>query len=137
MAETITGKVAKIVDESTVVINVGSKDGVKGGMRFLIVAEGDEVKDPDSGDLLGKWEIVKGRIVVSHAQDRLAVCVAEPQAGEEGQKPRTLSAAMVEVSMPRAQVGAKAKLNVRPSEVSGGPSVGPIVVGDKVRSVAS
>jgi len=137
MAKTITGKVAKIVDESTVVINVGSKDGVKEAMRFLIVAEGDEVKDPDSGEVLGKWEIVKGRVVVSHAQERLAVCVAEPEEGKEGEKPRTLSAAMVEVSMPRAQGGVRSKLNVRPSEVSGGPSVGPIVVGDKVRAVGS
>jgi hypothetical protein len=130
----IAGKVAKIVNETTVVINVGAKDGVKDGMRFVIVAEGEEVKDPDTGESLGKWEVVKGRVVASHVQENMAVCEAEPPKREGGLSSRTLSAAMIEVSMAGGHEG---KLNVRTGEVSGTPQVGPITVGDRVRSVES
>ena len=128
----ITGKVAKIVDETTVVITVGAKDGVKDGMRFVIVTEGGEVKDPDTGESLGNWEVVKGRLVAAHVQEKMTVCVAELPKSEEGSGTRTLSAAMIEVSMPGRLTG---KLNVLPGEASGSPEVGPVRVGDRVRSV--
>jgi len=128
----IAGKVAKVVSETTVVINVGAKDGVKDGMRFVIVAEGDEVKDPDTGESLGKWEVVKGRLAASNVQENMTVCEAEPPRKKVGPSPRTLSASMIEVSMPGAPKG---ELDVRPGDVSGMPQVGPVVVGDRVRSV--
>ena len=133
----ISGKVAKVIDEYTIVINRGSNDGVKEGMRFVVVAEGDEVNDPETGDSLGKWEVVKGRVVALHVQERLTVCTSEPLGKEDAEAPRTLSAAMVEVSMPHLRGVQRAKLNVRPSDVSGSPTVGPIAPGDRVRSVES
>ena len=140
----ITGSVAKILDESNLVINRGEKDGVRTGMRFVVYAEVDEVTDPETGKSLGKWEVVKGRICALHVQEHLSVCRAGwPSAPGEGDgkgvKPstHTLSGELVEASFslkagsPRA---ADAKLDVDRSGVSGVPKAGPIKVGDRVRS---
>jgi hypothetical protein len=132
----IEGKVAKIVDESTVVINRGADSGVAEGMRFVIVAQGDEVMDPDTGRSLGTWEVVKGYLSATHVQPKLAVCAASQAAAEQEAAPRvakTLSGAMVDVSFPKAD--ADAKLNVQSGDMSGKPNVGPVKVGDTVRSV--
>jgi hypothetical protein len=65
-------KVAKVIDEYTLVINKGLADGVKAGQRFLIYTYGDEVIDPDTRVSLGKLEIVKGTGRVSHLQGSMA-----------------------------------------------------------------
>ena len=67
----VKGKIAKIIDESTVILNVGAKDGVTSGMRFVIYEEGEEVQDPDTGDSLGAWEVVKGEVAAKHVQERI------------------------------------------------------------------
>ena len=140
MAEPIEGKVAKILDEYSIVINVGRAQGVTTGMPFVIFAEGDDVADPDTGESIGKWELVKGRVSAVHVQERLTICQAQATAGEGEQSDpstHTLSAAMIADHMragERARDGAE-KLDVNVSEVAGVPQAGPISVGDLVRSV--
>ncbi len=65
-------KVAKIIDEYTIVINKGAKDGIKPGQRFLIYVYGDEVIDPNTKLVLEKLEIVKGTGRVTHLQEFIA-----------------------------------------------------------------
>jgi len=135
----IEGKVARILDEYSVIINRGSADGVADGMRFVVFTEVDEVADPDTGDSLGKWELIKGRLSAAHVQERMTVCSAEAKAEEVAQgdpSTHTLSAEMIKVSMP-AKAGGPAgeKLNVKKSDLSGVPATKPIAVGDRVRSV--
>lgn len=123
-------------------MNRGSSHGVKTGDRFVVFAEGDEVKDPDTGQLLGRIEIVKAHVVAAHVQEKMTTCVAEPHAAEPGEgtgpaeDPRhhTLSAEMVAVSMlsGRRKAG---KINVDMSAAAGTPRAGPVTVGDRVRSV--
>ena len=64
----IEGNIAEILSDSEVVINRGSDSGVKPGMEFLIFILGREIKDPVSNSVLGKLEIAKGRIKISHVQ---------------------------------------------------------------------
>lgn len=140
MAETIEGKVAKIIDEKTMVINVGGAAGVKPGMLFVIFADMDEVKDPDTGEVLGSWEAIKGHVQAAHVQERLSVCApAVPKAAgaekTEGGS-RVLSAEMIAASFTSAGGAGSPKLNVRTADVSGLPEIGPIAVGDKVRSIS-
>lgn len=131
MAE-IEGKIAKIVDEYTVILNVGSKDGVKEGMTFVIFDQGDEVMDPDTGESLGQWEIVKGRVMVSHVQERISTASTPPK---ESVSSGTLSALMAEVSKGSPGSGPRGEaLAVRRTDLSGRPQVAPISVGDRVRS---
>jgi len=132
----IEGRIAQILSESLVVINVGATAGAKNGMLFVILAEGDEVKDPETGESLGRWEVPKGHLCVVNAQERLSVCeaVAPPGQEEKPQDPstRTLSAAMIAVSMPGQQAG---RLSVRRADISGMPEIPPVRVGDKVRAL--
>lgn len=60
----IKGMVAAIKDEYTVVLNIGSKDKVEEGMKFIIYSEGEEIIDPESGESLGKFENVKAKVKV-------------------------------------------------------------------------
>ena len=68
----ITGKVAGILSDEKVVLNVGSEDGVKKGMEFVIFIESDHIIDPETGDDLGAIEMVKGRVKVYHVQDKMS-----------------------------------------------------------------
>ena len=135
MAE-IEGKIAKIVDEYTVILNVGSADGVKEGVTFVIFDQGDEVMDPDTGESLGRWEIVKGRVMVSYVQERISTASTPPQ--EEAGSAGTLSAMMAEVSKGSAGAGLRREtLSVRQADLAGRPQIAPISVGDRVRSLTS
>jgi hypothetical protein len=55
-----------------VVINRGSKQGVKLGDRYLVFGEGPLIVDPDSGENLGQLELVRGRAEVVHIQEHMA-----------------------------------------------------------------
>ncbi len=137
MADQIEGKVAQILDEFTLIINVGQTKGVKPGMEFVVYAPGDDVTDPDTGASLGAWEVVKGRVVASHVQEKLTICHAASAKQEEDTsdpRTRTLSAAMIADHM-RAKSGTQA-LNVNKAQLRGMPKTGPISVGDRVRCEA-
>ncbi len=140
MAEPIEGKVAKILDENSIILNVGRAHGVTQGMVFCVFAPVEDVKDPETGESLGSWEAVKGYVQATHPQDKLTVCRAFAPKGRESQKPEesgthTLSAELVAVSMLSGGPLAKARLNVNHTQAAGMPEIGPISVGDRVRSV--
>ncbi len=141
--EKIEGKVARILDEYSIVINVGRNNGVVNGMVFAVfVQSNEEVKDPDSGEVLGKLENIKEHVFVAHVQDKFSTCVAgekdAPCGEHESHEAQTLSGAMMAESM-TARPGnsriSNEKLNVNTSEITGVPQLGPISVGDMVRAV--
>ncbi len=143
MAKVIEGKVTRILDEYRIVINVGRIDEVKEGMVFVVFTQSeDEIKDPDSGEVLGKLENVKDYISVAHVQDRFSTCVAreKKKMTKEGEAMgvQTLSGAMMAESMTARPESGKIdteKLNVNTSQITGIPQLGPISVGDKISSV--
>lgn len=65
-------KVAKVLDEFTVVINKGANDGIKKGQKFLIYNLAEEIIDPDKNESLGSLEIVRGTGKVTHLQETMA-----------------------------------------------------------------
>ncbi len=140
--EKIEGKVAKILDEYSIVINVGRNSGVVDGMVFAVFIQSDEeIKDPDSSEVLGKLENIKEHVFVSHVQDRFSTCVAgakeTPCHDHESHGAQTLSGAMMAESMtarPENRTNTE-KLNVNTSQITGVPQLGPISVGDMVRAV--
>jgi hypothetical protein len=70
----IRGKVARILNSRDLAINVGSTDGVKVGMYFDVLdPNGEDIKDPDSGEVLGSLERPKVRVKVMRVQDHLSV----------------------------------------------------------------
>ncbi len=68
----IKGKVARILSDSEVVLNVASKDGVKLDMDFVIYSESDHIFDPTTSEDLGAIETVKGRITVTHVMEKMS-----------------------------------------------------------------
>ena len=74
MAMPIRGKVARILNSREVAINVGSKDGVQPGMYFDILHDVcQDIKDPDTGAILGSVELAKVRVKVTHVQEKLSL----------------------------------------------------------------
>lgn len=137
MSEPIHAKVAAVVDDTTLVLNVGSRQGVHEGMLFAVVAEHQDIADPDTGESLGKWESVKGRVVVTHVQERMATArspLVEEAPGATG----TLSAMMVRHSfgLYGDHASDRERLDVRAGDIAGRPRPQPIEVGDTARSIS-
>lgn len=73
----IEGKIAAILDATTVVINRGSQDGVVKGLPFYVYSELGPFDDPDSGESLGTITQLWGKVVVSRVADRLCLARTE------------------------------------------------------------
>jgi hypothetical protein len=65
-------RVVEVIDQFRCAINKGSDDGVNIGQRLLVYGLGKDITDPDTGEMLGTLEIVRGRGRVTHVQPRLA-----------------------------------------------------------------
>lgn len=71
----IEGRVAAILNERELAINVGGSDGVKEGMKFKVLAETPaEVRDPETNEILGVVDREKVRVEAVEVQERLSVC---------------------------------------------------------------
>ncbi len=66
------GKIIK-VDGTKAWINMGEASGIKVGDKFTVVAVGEELRDPDTGQVLGADEKTTGEGVVSEVADRYAI----------------------------------------------------------------
>jgi hypothetical protein len=72
--EPITGAVARILNSRELVLNRGSEDGVKEGMYFEVLAqEGENIKDPNTGEVLGSVDRPKVAVRIVQVQPRLSV----------------------------------------------------------------
>lgn len=70
----IIGAIAQILDSYTIVLNRGSRDGVKRDMRFAIYyVSADEIIDPETNEPLGQVELFKGYGRVFSVQEKLSV----------------------------------------------------------------
>lgn len=64
--------VVKVIDEYTIVINRGSEHGVSKGDRFLVYCiDPEELTDPETGESLGKLEVVRGTGSAFHVQSKV------------------------------------------------------------------
>jgi hypothetical protein len=72
MSARYIGKVVKVSDEFTVVINIGSEKGVVEGDKFLIVGLGEVIIDPDTQEELEQLEIIRGKASVTHVQNKIS-----------------------------------------------------------------
>ncbi len=138
MEKLIEGKVARILSENVIILNVGANAGVKPGAAFVVFARGEEVIDPETGEALGCWEVPKGHLRATHVQERMTTCesfLPGAKPAEQADKgTNVLSAALIAHSMrPETWRKSRVPLSVNRSDVSGMPSIGPISIGDPVR----
>ncbi len=76
MTEPIRGKVARILNAQELAINIGIAHGVNVGMYFDVLdVNGQDIKDPDTNEVLGSIECPKIRIKITQAQERFSVAV--------------------------------------------------------------
>ena len=84
MTEPIRGKVARVLNGQEIVINAGIVDGVTVGMDFNVMdPNGEDIKDPDTNEVLGSIERPKVKVRVIHTQEKLAVATPPPSKGRD------------------------------------------------------
>jgi len=75
-ASGVVGKIAK-ADGGTLYVNVGSESGVKEGDEFDVYRVGEQIKDPDTGEVLGANETKVGRVRITSVKGpRLSAAAA-------------------------------------------------------------
>lgn len=73
----IEGHVAKLLNDTELLINRGRDDGVKVSDVFAVIdTSTHNVKDPITGENLGSLNRVKVQVQVTQVDKRLALCVA-------------------------------------------------------------
>ena len=71
MTKLIRGKVARVLNKHEIAINVGTANGVTVGMYFDVLdAHYEDIKDPDTGEVLGSFERPKVRVKIIHVQEK-------------------------------------------------------------------
>ncbi len=70
--EPIRGKVAAVLGEERLVLNVGTDHGVTRKMVFRITGT-RVIRDPDTGDKLGEVEVMKIKVQVGEVRERLSI----------------------------------------------------------------
>lgn len=74
MSELIRSKVARVLNSREIVIAAGSDQGVRVGMYFDVLdLKGEDIRDPDTGEVLGSIDRPKVRVRITQVQERLSV----------------------------------------------------------------
>ena len=74
MTDLIRGKIARVLNSREIAINVGSDHGVCIGMYFDIMDQNlEDIKDPDTQELLGTIERPKIRVKITAIQAKLSL----------------------------------------------------------------
>ena len=74
MNDPIRGKVARVLNSREIALNVGSNDGVELEMCFNIMdIKLEDIRDPDTKQLLGSIERPKVQVKVTHVQEKLSL----------------------------------------------------------------
>ena len=124
-------KIVKIIDEYTVIINAGLNNYVNIGDKFQILdEEGSEVKDPDTGELLGYMHSIKDTVIVSEVLEKMCYCSSNSLTSD------ALLSSIYKVG-DNLNFSQKKRLNIDYTQVTGGLRLSnkPIQVGDTVKLI--
>ena len=75
--------IALVIDKFKVVINKGSKNGIKEGDRFLIYELTKDIVDPETNISLGPLEMSKGTGVAANVQETMTIVESDMFGGSE------------------------------------------------------
>lgn len=76
------GRVAKVINDSKIVVNRGSGSGITVGRRMVLYSVGEEIIDPETQESLGQLEMPKGTGVVTSVQP--SMCIVESDRVRKG-----------------------------------------------------
>ncbi|HPO07793.1 MAG TPA: hypothetical protein PLZ55_03930, partial [bacterium] len=89
----LLGQIIRILDDHRLVANRGSADGWAKGDLLVVFEEGDEILDPQTGQSLGKLELVKAEMEAVHVQEHMSILMARlPHLAEQ---PHTVMSALL------------------------------------------
>ena len=127
-------KIAKIINDHTIVINAGENKGIKENQKFQIIGKkGKEVKDPDTGESLGRLDELKGYVFATTIYPNMTIATS-PARSTMG-LPDSLTKMTAGIYQTTLFSSYHEPLNVDPNQITGGFSPkesSPIVVGDIV-----
>ncbi len=69
----IHGRIVRITDPETVIINLGREHGIQDDSIFSVLGEQESVIDPVTGDVLGEVLMVKGKARASQVFDSFTI----------------------------------------------------------------
>lgn len=69
----IQGNIIRIVDKTTVIINLGKKDGIKGDSIFRILGNPEQIIDPFTKENLGLVTIVKAKVKAAQIYEKFTI----------------------------------------------------------------
>lgn len=125
-------KIAKIVNEFTFIITGGSSDGIQEQDAFKIIQPEDfSVIDPDTGESLGSYKLIKETIYAETIYDNFSICRTEVYKDEVTVGGINLTP----FSGKTKYVTKHKKLDVDTDEITGGLTADPIKVGDIVEKI--
>lgn len=74
---TIRGRIIRILDTTTVIINLGRKNGVTPQSIFRILGDPETIEDPASGEVLGSLTVVKAKARASQVYERFTIATSK------------------------------------------------------------
>lgn len=126
----LEGRVAQILNERELVLNVGARDGATTGMVFAILGESPlEVRDPISGEVLDEVDREKVRVEVFEVRERIALC----RTYETRRVGGWLDSDISDLLAPRRDVVATLRAEDHPKPLSMRESY--VKIGDRARQV--
>jgi hypothetical protein len=73
----LTGRIIRILDTRTVVINLGGEKGIRDQSVFSIMGKDEPVVDPASHEELGKVRVVKAKVKAAQVFDKFTVATTK------------------------------------------------------------
>ena len=86
---TISGRIIRIIDNTTVIINLGREDGVQSLSVFSILGAPEPIIDPVSSETLGHVSVVKGKVRASEVFDKFTIATSKWTTFSSGLFPMT------------------------------------------------
>ncbi len=69
----LEGSIVKIIDKNHVILDLGSENGVKSGMQFVVFEYIQDIIHPTTKKNLGKYDVIKGKIIIKSVRDKLSI----------------------------------------------------------------
>lgn len=73
----IKGRIIRIIDSTSVIVNLGSAHGISSSSKFYVLGEPEPVTDPDTNEELGTVTVTKVVLKASQVFERFTIAVSK------------------------------------------------------------
>ncbi len=67
-------RVIKIIDDTSLIVNAGTNDGVEKGDYMQISGKGSIIVDPETNEELGRLDVIKDKLNVTKVYEKMCIC---------------------------------------------------------------